>query len=184
MVKKFKKAVEAYKEKAKLYSELDEHQKKHYENPEMKWECFLYPEYIRTKKWYAGAITAVVLLVIYGLATNSWTFSIVVLITAGVYYYLHSDDTPVIEIKISDIGLKVGQRVYPFTDLKTFWIDYQPPNHQTLNLVNKNQYKEEVSVQMHGQNPSEVRRILTQYLPEWEEREKNLTESLTNFIGL
>jgi len=179
-----KKIISSYKERAKKFKDLDEEEKTHYDQSLMQWQTTLYPSFDKSKRWYivAGIITTA--LVIYGIATNQWTFSVVVLITAGVYYYLTHEETPVIEVKVSDIGIKIGERVYPYTDIRTFWIEYNPPYFQNLHLVSKNEYKQEITAQIHGINPSELRRVLTRYLPEWTEREKTFTESISQILGL
>lgn len=184
-ITKVKQALSGYKEKAKQYSELTEEQKQHFENNALlSWPTYLYPEYEKSKRWYIGAIALISVLVIYGILTNSWTFSVGVLVTAGVYYYLHSQDNPVIPVIISDIGVRVGSRVYAYTEIKTFWIDYYPPLVQDLHLVLKTEFKQDVTIQLHGPNPTEIRKVLSAYMPEWEEREKNVTESIINIFGL
>lgn len=185
MFKKFKDISGSYKEKAKLYKELNAKEQKRFElAPQLSWKTYLYPAYEKGKYWYVLAIIAVLGFAAYGVLTNSWTFSVVVLITAGVYYYIHSQDNPVIEVVVTDVGIRVGERVYRYTDLKTYWIDYNPPYVQDLHLVLRNDLKQDITIQMHGPNPTEVRTVLSQYLPEWEERQKNFTESITNVMGL
>jgi hypothetical protein len=107
-----------------------------------------------------------------------------VIISAGVYYYIHSQENPLIQIVISDIGLKAGTRVFPYTEIATFWIDYNPPYVSDLHIVLKNQHKQDITIQIQKVEPKIIRNALCQYVPEWEERDKNLGETVTNLLGL
>lgn len=184
MKKKLSNIVSAYKEKAKTIKELTAQEKAYFNDPIMAWQSHLYPEYHKSKYWYIGGAVITILLAAYGIYTNSWTFSVAVIIAAGVYYYIDSEKTPVIDIKIADIGIQVGERIYPYTDLKTFWIEKRAPFYEALHLVHKNQYKQEITIQTHGVNDTDLRKVLNGFLPEWEERKKKFSESLSDALGL
>lgn len=177
-------AIQAVRENARKFNDLSADEKSRFSNAILQWQSALYPKTIKTRNWYIGFSIATFALAAYGVITNAWSFSVAVIVAAGVYYYLNQDEPPVIDVVISDVGVKIGGRVYTYGELKTFWVDYQPPHHQALHFVLKNDFKQEITVQIHQQNPSEIRRILTRYLPEWEDRSKTFQESLTHFLGL
>lgn len=185
MYKKLKEIKSAYKSKAKQFSDLTNEQKEHFKTFKLlSWQTYLYPRYQKSKAWYVFTLLLVVALAAYGILTNSWTFSVVVIIAAAVYYASDSQENPLIEVIVSDMGVKVGNRVYPYTEIGTFWIDHNPPYVNDVHLVMKNQYKQDITIQIHNVNPSQIRLVLSKYLPEWKEREKNLGESITNALGL
>lgn len=176
--------MQAFKERSKTYEDLNNAEKEHFKSPILTWTSSLYPAAQKTKGWYIGLFVVTALFALYGILTNAWSFSVVIIVAAGVYYYLNEQDVPVVDVVISDLGILIGRRVFPFSDLKTFWIDYNPPFHKELHLILKNEYKHEIIVSIHALNPSELRRILTRYLPEWEDRKKTFSENLTHFLGL
>ena len=178
------KIFKALKEKSKQFSELSAGEKQHFTNPLVTWESPLYPSTIKNTNWYLGLFSATAILAIYGFLSNSWTFSVAIVIAAGVYYYLNEQDVPIVQVSVSEFGILVGNFVYPFSEIKTFWIAYNPPYHKELRIVLKNEYKPEVVISIHAINPTELRSVLTKYLPEWEEREKSFSENLTHFLGL
>lgn len=180
----FKKIVSAYKEKAKRFNELSPEDKTHYDAALLSWSSHLNQEYERGGKWYLLGGIGILLLAAYGILTNQWTFSVALIVFAGVYYFVSHQETPTIDVKVSDIGIKVGKRVYPYTELKTFWIEYNPPYFQNLHLIPDNQYKPEITVQIHQVNISDLRRILSRYLPEWKERKKTVSETIIQSLGL
>lgn len=179
-----KKIIDSFQEKAKRFEDLSNEQQTHYDKALLSWSSHLAQDFERSPRWYMIGGTLVALLVLYSLFTGQWTFAAALTVFAGVYYYISVQETPTVEIKVSDIGIKVGKRVYPYTDLKTFWIEYNPPYFQNLHLVTRNKFKPEVSIQIHQINVSELRTILTRYLPEWTEKQSSFTDNITQSLGL
>ena len=175
---------ESFKEKAKRFEDLSTEQRTHYDNSILDWSSHLAQDFERSPRWYLVGTIALGLLVAYSLFTGQWTFGVALTVFAGVYYYILIQETPTIQIKVSDIGIKVGKRVYPYTDLKTFWVEYNPPYFQNLHLITKNRFKPEISIQIHQINVSELRKVLTRYLPEWTEKQSSLTDNITQSLGL
>lgn len=179
-----KKILQGFQEKAKRFEDLSSEQQTHYDKALLNWSSHLVQDFQRSPKWYMYAGLAITLLVVYSLFTGQWSFAAALTVFAGVYYYISVQETPTVEVKVSDIGIKVGKRVYPYTDLKTFWIEYNPPYFQNLHLVTRNKFKPEVSIQIHQIGVSELRTVLTRYLPEWTEKESSLTDNITQSLGL
>jgi hypothetical protein len=169
---------------AKKLSELNSEELGHYSNFLLKWNAASFIKFQRTKSWYITTTLLMIGLIIVAILLSSPTFAISILVFSMVYVYLTQEDPEAVEVIISDIGIVFGRKVYPFTEIKTFWIEYQPPAYQSLHLVLKKEFTEEITINFHGVNPTDIRTVLAQFLPEWEEREKNLTENLTRILGL
>lgn len=176
--------IQSFQEKAKRFEDLSNEQQTHYDKALLQWSSHLVQDFHRSSRWYLTAGTGLAILVIYSLFTGQWTFAAALTVFAGVYYYISVQETPTVEVKVSDIGVKVGKRVYPYTDLKTFWVEYNPPYFQNLHLVTRNRFKPEVSIQIHQINVSDLRTILTRYIPEWAEKQNSLTDNITQSLGL
>jgi len=174
----------AYREHARKFNDLTALEKDKYDNAILEWQSHLNQDYERGDKWYLYAGAVLLGLIIYGIVTNQWSFSVALLVFGGVYYFVTHQETPVIKVKLTSDGLKIGERVYPFTEIKTFWIEYNPPYFQNLHLVLKNSYKQEITVQVHQVNIADLRTVLSRYLPEWKERNKSFTESIIQSFGL
>jgi len=182
---RIKQFIERYKKPVgKKVNDLSIDELGHYNNPIYAWTAASFIKYQRTKSWYLSSGLILFLVVIAAILLGSPTFAISVVVFAMVYIYLTQDDPEPVEVIISDIGIVFGNKVYPFTDIKTFWIEYQPPAFQALHLVLKKELAEEITINFHGVNPTEIRMILSKFLPEWEERKKNFTENLTRMLGL
>lgn len=155
-----------------------------YRKPLLSWEAPRYHKQDRPKWWYIAAISIAVGLFIYGLLANAWTLSVLVLVVVGTFYYTDHKPAPVVTIQISESGILVGKRFYPFTMFQAFWIDFAPPALDDLHFVPKNNYKYELTLLLNGQDPALIRRVLQRFVPELADREKSITESFSKIIGL
>jgi len=104
--------------------------------------------------------------VIMGFFQGQWSFSLVMVTFAITYYIMHRDHPKDVEIKISEIGIKVGKRKYPYSKIKSFWIFYDPPYISTLNIRYNDHVIVDIAIQLEGQNPADVREFLLGKIPE------------------
>jgi len=184
LIPKPKEIKAAMRSETKRFDELSVADQSAFNDAVLKWET---PMYIHKHKpwwWVLAALLLVSGLVIYGLLANAWTFSVAVVVFAGVYYYFQHQESPILDIVFSSVGVKVGQKVYPYNMFKTFWVDYAPPHIQDLHLVPSNNYKYELTIHLNGQDPAQLKAALQQFLPEWIDRKKTITESIIHITGL
>ena len=83
---------------------------------------------------------------------------------------------------ISEQGVRLDEKLYPFHYLKSFWIFYEPKGIQELSLISKKNIMPQVKLPLYGQNPNEIRRFLLSYLPE-KEQEESLIDILSHRLG-
>ena len=150
-----------------------------FDEAEISWVA---PESLEYKKglvWKISALLFVVMAVVFGLISNAWTFSLAIIAFAFAYYVMTKKEGKVVEVMISKIGIKVGNRTYPYGKIKGFWIIYEPPHIQSLNLLVDGEFSSRVVIQLRNQNPAEVREFLMEKIPEV----KGQTESVTDILA-
>lgn len=139
------------------------------------------PEYIKHPKgklWFAVAGILVAFFVLYAIWTNSWTMAIAFIMLAGVYSITHHKEPGHIQVKVDDFGITVANRKIPYNQIKTFWIISKPPIVNVLKLLLTEKFMGEMTIQLDGQDPGEVRKALIRHIPEFEGR----GESFVDFI--
>ncbi|NQV78251.1 MAG: hypothetical protein HQ490_07855, partial [Lutibacter sp.] len=153
-------------------------QKSYYDHEKIAWRA---PEYLQYKRGLTWKIIAAILIIaITGLGYMyvSWTFSLAILVFAIVYSLLDRKDPQIIDVIISDLGVKVGNKKYPFSKIQGFWTIYNPPYIATLNLRIKGHAITDVEIQLLGQDPSRVRDLLITKVPEYEGKDETLIDIL------
>lgn len=146
------------------------------------------PETIRHER---GIISKIVIgLIIIGLIAwgilyyRAWTFSLAIAAFSITYYLVHLEHPKEVEIKISDIGIKVGGRRYPYSRIRSFWLIYEPPYIKTLNLRVSGEMVSDITIQLNGQNPAQVREFLMAKIPELEGQTEKMSDILLRLLKI
>ncbi|MBI2638648.1 hypothetical protein HYW83_03600 [Candidatus Peregrinibacteria bacterium] len=145
------------------------------------------PEYTHHEKspiWFVVAGLIALLLVLYGLKTDGWTFSVAIIVFAGTYYLVHREAPKTVEVKISKFGVKIGRHVFPYSNLKSFWIVYEPPFIKKLYLRMASSFKPDVFIALEDADPVEVRRLLNTHLNELKGRHEPFSDTLVRLFRL
>lgn len=132
--------------------------------------------HVRGPLWKTVMGILVIAVVAWGIYDGSWTFSLVIGTFAIAHYLIHLEHPKATEIKISDIGIKVGTRKYSYSQIKAFWIIYEPPYVQTLNIRVQGKVNDDITIQLWHQSPSTVREFLMGKIPELEGQSEKLSD--------
>jgi hypothetical protein len=155
-----------------------QHHPSSFDHGMISWEA---PEYIMYEKgtaWRTTAVLITVVAAVLGVYYGAWTFSLAIVTFAIVYYLLQLEHPHDVEIKISNIGIKVGQRKYSFGKIKNFWIIYEPPHTKTLNIKVTGEFVPEITIQLGDQDPAVIREFLIKKIPELEGKTESTIDTI------
>lgn len=115
-----------------------------------------------------GAVLVVVgiLIAIY---QRNW-IAATLFIGMGIMTAVHAwNPHPHIPIEISPVSIKLGDRQYSHTDVHSFWIHHDLPHGSPeLSLHLKQWYMPYIKIPLYDQDPSQIRMVLLEYIPEIE----------------
>ena len=158
--------------------------KSYYEDHKITWKTPEFVQYAKGRGWKLVASLITLAAATLGYLYLSWTFSLAILTFAVVYYILDRKAPRLIDVVISDIGIMVGKRKYPYSKIQGFWVIYNPPYVSTLNLRIKGNALHDIKIQLAHQNPSEIREILLDKVPEYEGKEESLIDVLLSLLRI
>lgn len=144
------------------------------------------PEFLRYRRgliWKTAAFLLFACIMLFAFLQKAWSFGLVMLVSVAVYYLLQRERPRNLEVKISDIGIKVGQRQYPFTRIKGFWIIYEPP-FATLNISVSGDLAANISIQLAHQDPAVLRNFLLHKIPELEGKKESFLDLITKILKI
>ena len=103
----------------------------------------------------------------------------------GVVILIRAGKKPeIVDFEISPLGVKVGERLYGFREIKSFWIEYDPAlDIKELSLQLKKWYHTYVKIPIYEQNPVQLRLILLAFLPEAEHKD-TLADAISRKLGI
>lgn len=154
------------------------------DNTIVEWDT---PEFInheRSPRWFLYAGTILLILIGYAVYTGSATMAIVFVVLGGLYYLTHNQEPKVIKVQITDMGIRYGEKFYPYNQINSYWMVYHPPYVRTLNLVISDKSKTRIVIQLDSQDPAEVRKALAREIPEIEGAGESMSEILIRLLRL
>ncbi|MEK7084691.1 MAG: hypothetical protein AAB932_05645 [Patescibacteria group bacterium] len=134
------------------------------------------PEYERHDRgpwWHIVVITIGLALVLYGMLSREGNFLFsLIIILGGIILFLQSRQEPLeVFFAITELGIIISDRFYPYSELKSFFIIYQPPEVKTLFLDTLSPFRPMIRIPILEMNPVELRHTLQEFLPEDLEQE-------------
>lgn len=126
----------------------------------LSWQAYIRPHYQRSFRWYVVVGVFVLTLVAYAIFTQAFTMAAVFIVLAGVYFLLHRNDPEVVTISLTTLGIQVAEKFYPYAEMKSFYIIHEPPYISELHFFLLGKIVNEVSLQIEGVDPSDIREVL------------------------
>jgi len=147
------------------------------------WAAPAYTDHSKGVVWYAIAALTLVGILWYSLMSGSWSTAVVFILFAGVYVMSMQHKAPDVMSGITELGVQSGTEFYPFSQIKGYWVVYQPPSVKVLHLqlVGK---KQDISIQLGDQSPVEVRNLLSREIPEIEGKGEPFINYITRILKL
>jgi len=155
-----------------------------FDKPILAWVAHETIQHERGTVWKVLMSVIVISTVVWGVMNNAWTLSLAVAAVAIVHYLAHLERPQEVEIKISEIGIKVGKRKYPYSRIRAFWLIYEPPFTSTLNIRVEGDFFGEISIQLGEQSPSKVRETLMRHIPELEGQSEKFSDIILKLFKI
>jgi len=168
------------------YLEKNEKEERDDSASDVFFHCWEAPEFEKTEKsgvWYLILAVFFGIIIVYAMATDSLIMAIV-FILLGVVGYIHSQKEPrMLEFSIDIKGVRAGKELYPYDNIKSFWIFYEPPHVKTMSLRVDSSMMPFVHIPLANEDPSEIRRKLLKFINE-EKQEPTLVDAIERLFGI
>ncbi len=152
------------------------------EQPILRWSALTHPDHVRTKFWYAGALTVLALLLAYSIFTRAWTFTLVLVLLAVIYGIYHRKNPP-LTIGIFENGIQWKRERIRWSEMNGFWM-LQGPGYVELHLDIKNPWRNNIIIQTGDIDPHQIFEILSQYLKHFPEKQERLFDTIIRICKL
>ena len=147
-----------------------------------------FPEFVKEEKskwWYISFGLVFSLMLLYSYFEQNFLFMVIIGLFIFVYFSLEKKSPLNIQIALAEDGILINGKFINYQDLENFYLIYYPPQIKNLYFQPKNQLKNRLTFPLENQNPSEIREILLQYLPEDLEKEEiPASETISRFFKL
>jgi len=144
------------------------------------WTIQEYEQHERGTLWYVSMVLGGLGLIIFGLVTGNFLFSLIIILFSIILYLQSHQQAPQLLFSMTDLGIVIGSRFYTYKELDGFYIVYDPPRVKTLFFETTSPFRPLLRIPLLDANPLDVRGTLLNYLEEDVEKEE---EPLSDQFG-
>lgn len=156
----------------------------HYDNAMLTWRAPFRHKAQKGPVWVLLASVIVAGILYVSIITENWFFGLAIIVAVIAYVLDHFEETPMIDIKISDIGIKVGKKNIPYANIKGFWMVYHPPFVERLYIRTHQKTLPDIIIELNETNPALVRKFLTRHVVEWEGKDESFMDLCVRLLKL
>ena len=140
-------------------------------------------DYLGGPTWYLVAGVVGIGIIAFGILAHAITLTIAFLLFVAVYWLLHHRETRILEIAITQHGIRIEDEFLPFGEIEEFWLIYNPPFVADLKLRVKRKWQPIRTIYIFGQNPDELRDLLAPRVKEVT-REESLSDLIVRALRI
>lgn len=156
-----------------------------YGRPIISWRAPEYQDHQRDEKWVLFAGVFALLFIVWAIWEGTYTTVIVIVLIAGLYYLTNHHTPKDIDISLTTSGILANGRYYPYSNMQTFWVIYNPEiETKTISFEMKSGLNRGETLQLGDQDPSEVRSFLSAHVQELEGRGETVIEKIIRILKL
>ncbi len=144
----------------------------------VEWQSLEYEYHEKSSDWYWAVGIITVGFFALAIILKNFLFALMALI-AGFTLAMYGAKKPkTVSFAITSRGIKIGNVLYPYDDLKSFWINYDPPRVKELYVISKKVLLPQLSIPLGTADPNQIREHLMKFL-----EEKEIQESFADAIA-
>lgn len=154
-------------------------------NPLHEWTILEYEKVERGKQWYVVMGIVFIGSLIYALATGNFLFAMILALFAIIFYLQAHQKPAQLPFVITDLGVIVGRRFHPYSEMEEFSIVYRPPEVKVLLFKTKNVIDPILRIPLLDADPIEIRYTLLEHMSENPEvEEEPFSDKISRNLGL
>lgn len=148
----------------------------------IEWSALEYEVRELGPNWFLFPGAAALVLLTFAIFTKSYFFAAFVLLALFVLLAYIKRGPRQISCAIGGEGVRAGETLYPFADIKSFWI-FERGGANELSLEVKSVLSPFLHLPMGDTDPEKTRNLLLQFIPEKEHKEL-ATDQIARSLGL
>lgn len=150
------------------------------------WDFPEFEAHERGTTWYVVAGLLMLGLLVYAIVSANILFAVIIVLVAILLVYIEKREPREMTIKIAEEGVVIENRLFPYEEIKTFWIAYEVPDVHNIYFEFKSLSIPRLSIPYaENINPNQLRSYLLQYVDENQEREgRPVSEVIAKLLKL
>lgn len=147
------------------------------------WRTKEYEKYEKSARWYLAGGAFLLGIIVYALVANSPIMAILFILFAVVGYIQLQREPRELTFTVTTLGIYAGEEFYPFENVASFWMFYEPPHTKILSLRTHAVFLPFVHIPLGDQDPVELREKLLFHISEVKQ-EKSFADMLERVLHI
>jgi hypothetical protein len=144
----------------------------------IEWKAPEYEFHQKSTDWFWALGIITIALCVSAFFLHSFLFGLLALL-AGFSLALYGARRPnIVSFSVGPRGVGIGNKIYDYENLKSFWLNYNPPYKKDLIIESKKTFMPHITVMLGDADPEKIRKYLLQFL-----KEEKIEESLMMLIA-
>ncbi|HRY36811.1 MAG TPA: hypothetical protein P5230_02970 [Candidatus Magasanikbacteria bacterium] len=149
------------------------------------WSFKEYEKHERSSRWYWLASILGLALVAYAFISQNYLFGIIIVLFSIIIFLQDKNEPIEIPFAIVETGIIVGNKYYRFSELKDFWVIYNPPEVKVLYFGLKDVFKHRLHIPLGDIDPRLVHKYLSRFVTEnLEEEDEPFSDKMGRLLKL
>lgn len=138
----------------------------------------------RGPSWYIIALSVVIWLAIWWFLTKQYWMSFIVLLVAGVFYYLENNSPDEVEIFLTELWIQIGQSFYDYSKIENYTYIYDWARPLYLRLIINRAGVKNIDLKINEWIVLDLKNILSNYVVENPKGELSFVEKIIEKLKL
>lgn len=149
------------------------------------WTVKEYDQPERNRRWYISMGIIAAAFIVYAIIAGNYLFALLIALF-GIILFLHDILEPVdVTFAVTETGIILGKKFYRFSELKNFWMIYDPPTVKNLYFGLNGLIRHRLLVPLLDNDPRPIRDYLNQFIEEnLDEEEEPSSEKISRMLRL
>lgn len=147
------------------------------------WQAPEFRDYEKNLGWHISFIAISILIIGYQIAISDYFAALCIAIMAGFIFYLIRQRPKIVDIDITEKGIRFNDIQIPYKSIVHFWI-INTATHKTLNIETTTYLNRIVILELEDQNPETVRSFLNNHLAEHTETMPSMSQRIAHRLKM
>lgn len=148
----------------------------------IKWEEYEHDYNKKGADWFWFILSGALIVLIISILMRNFLFGVFSIIAAFTIMLMGSRKPKKLNFSIEAKGIKIESKLYPYEELDSFWLNYDPPQKKEIILETKQKFGRYIKIPLGNIDPNLARSHLIKILKE-EKHEESLMETIAEKLG-
>ena len=138
----------------------------------------------RGQLWYIIVFSIIIWLVIWWFITKQYWMSFVIILLTGIIFYTENNSSDEINIKITELWIKIEMNFYDFSKIDSFTLIYEWENAVLLRLQLNKKWIKIIDLKIDNTVALELKEILPNFIKENKKEDLSFIEKIIRILKI